>query len=100
MRWVVGGQAVAKQAASASQIGRFETEWLASDENSTALVDLSSQWIDRVHGRRPLKAIVLDMDSSVSPTYGEQEGAALMAMILPEAGVHPGNASLTPCPIF
>ena len=76
MRWVVGGQAVAKQAASASQIGRFETEWLASDENSTALVDLSGQWIDRVHGRRPLKAIVLDMDSSVSPTYGEQEGTA------------------------
>ena len=76
MRWVVGGQAVAKQAASASQIGRFETEWLASDESSTALVDLSGQWIDRVHARRPLKAIVLDMDSSVSPTYGEQEGTA------------------------
>lgn len=46
MRWVVGGHAVAKQAASASQIGRFETEWLASDENSTALADLSGQWID------------------------------------------------------
>ena len=76
MRWVVGGHAVAQQAASASQIGRFETEWLASDENSTALVDLSGQWIDRVHGRRPLKAIVLDMVSSVSPTYGEQEGTA------------------------
>ncbi len=76
MRWVVGGHAVAKQAASASQIGRFETEWLASDENSAALVDLSGQWIDRVHGRRPLKSIVLDMDSSVSPTYGDQEGTA------------------------
>ena len=76
MRWIVGGHAVAKQAASASQIGRFETEWLASDENSTALVDLSGHWIDRVHGRRSPKAIVLDMDSSVSPTYGEQEGTA------------------------
>ena len=76
MRWVVGGHAVAKQAASASQIGRFETEWLASDENSTALADLSGQWIDRVHGRRLPKAIVLDMDSSVSPTYGDQEGTA------------------------
>ena len=40
MRWVVGGQAVAKQAASASQTGRFETESLASDENSAALIDL------------------------------------------------------------
>jgi hypothetical protein len=28
---------------------------------------------DIVHGRRPPKGIVLDMDSSVSPTRGEQE---------------------------
>ncbi len=33
MRWVVGGCAVAKQAASTSQMGRFETEFLAADEN-------------------------------------------------------------------
>ncbi len=33
MRWVVGGRAVAKQAASTSQMGRFETEFLAADEN-------------------------------------------------------------------
>jgi hypothetical protein len=26
--------------------------------------------------RRPVKAVVLDMDSSVSPTYGDQEGTA------------------------
>jgi len=76
MRWIVGGHAVARRAASASQIGRFETEWLASDKNFAALTDLCGQWIDRVHGRRPPKAVVLDMDSSVSPTYGEQEGTA------------------------
>jgi hypothetical protein len=29
-----------------------------------------------VHNRRPPKGIVLDMDSSVSPTYGDQEGTA------------------------
>jgi len=29
-----------------------------------------------VHSRRPLNGIVLDMDSSVSPTYGDQEGTA------------------------
>src|SRR6516164_1012858 len=29
MRWVVGGRAVHDCAASASQMGRFETEWLA-----------------------------------------------------------------------
>jgi hypothetical protein len=71
IRWVVGGHAASRQAASASQIGRFETEWLASDTNFTALTDLCGQWIDRVHLQRPPKAIVLDMDSSVSPTYGE-----------------------------
>jgi hypothetical protein len=76
MRWVVGGHAVSRQAASASQIGRFETEWLASDNNFAALTDLSGRWIDRIHDRRPPKAIVLDMDSSVSPTHGEQEGTA------------------------
>ena len=76
MRWIVGGNAVAKQAASASQMGRFETEFLAADDNVAALADLSGAWIDRVHDRRPPKMVVLDMDSSVSPTYGDQEGTA------------------------
>jgi hypothetical protein len=76
MRWVVGGDAVARQAASVSQIGRFETEWLTRDGNLAALADLCGRWIDQVHARRPPKAVVLDMDSSVSPTYGEQEGSA------------------------
>ena len=76
MRWIVGGQAIARQAASASQIGRFETEWLTNGKNLAALDDLCGRWMDRVHGRRPPKAITLDMDSSVSPTYGEQEGTA------------------------
>ena len=33
MRWVVGGGAPMGRAASASQMGRFETEWLAQPEN-------------------------------------------------------------------
>src|SRR5919205_522430 len=76
MRWVVGGRAVTGQAASTSQMGRFETEMLTLDTNLSALTDLSGRWIDAVHARRPAKMIVLDMDSSVSPTYGEQEGSA------------------------
>jgi hypothetical protein len=40
------------------------------------IADLPGQWIDKVHQRRPPKKIVLDMDSSESPTYGEQEGSA------------------------
>ena len=76
MRWIVGGRAVAKAAASTSRTGRFETEFLATDRNLAALADLSGRWINRVHERRPSKMIVLDIDSSVSPTHGDQEGAA------------------------
>ena len=57
-------------------MGRFETEWLASGENLVALADLSGHWINRVHAGQPPRTIVLDMDSSVSPTYGDQEGTA------------------------
>ena len=76
MRQVVGGRAVDSQAASASQMGRFETGTLALAENRAALADLNGQWIDRFHDRNGLKYIVLDMDSSVSPTHGDQEGSA------------------------
>src|SRR5215204_3504338 len=76
MRWIVGGRAVTQCAASASQMGRFETEVLVQEANLSALTDLSGRWIDRVHARRPVKGIVLDMDSSVSPTFGEPEGSA------------------------
>ena len=37
---IVGGHAATKQAASTSQMGRFETEWLANQENLVALADL------------------------------------------------------------
>ena len=76
MRRIVGGKAVERQAASASQMGRFETKLLASDVNVEVLADMSGAWINRVHDRRPPKMIILDLDSSVSPTHGEQEGKA------------------------
>jgi Transposase DDE domain group 1 len=76
MRWVVGDRAITGCAASASQMGRFETKWLSRSENLAALADLPGQWVDKVHTQRPPRTIVLDMDSSESPTYGEQEGSA------------------------
>jgi hypothetical protein len=76
MRWVVGDRAVTGVAASASQMGRFETKWLCRPENLAALAELPGQWIDKAHQRLPPKMMVLDMDSSESPTYGEQEGSA------------------------
>ena len=76
MRVIVDHKGLDRMAASSSQMGRFETEWLATDDNLAALTALSGVWIDRVHDRRPPKMIALDMDSSVSPTHGEQEGTA------------------------
>jgi hypothetical protein len=72
MRWIVGGKATLGSTASPSQMGRFETRWLTAPNLST-LADLSGKWIDRVHAHRPPRGILVDMDSSVSPTHGEQE---------------------------
>ena len=78
IRHVVGGRATLpeKQAASTSEVGRFETETLSTKNNLTALLDISGQWIDAVHRRKPLKELTLDLDSSVSETYGRQQGTA------------------------
>jgi len=47
-----------------------------TDLAGEALTDVSGRWIDAVGARRPGNVVVLDRDSSVSPTYGEQEGTA------------------------
>ena len=76
MRAVVDQKGLDRAAASTSQMGRFETEWLTREANLAALADLSGAWVDRVHERRPQTTVVLDMDSSVSETHGAQEGSA------------------------
>jgi len=78
MRHIVGGRAAEadKEAASASGVGRFETEMLSETHNLMALMNLSGQWIDKVRRHKPLRELILDMDSSVSETYGSQEGTA------------------------
>jgi hypothetical protein len=78
MRSVVGGKAAQGCAASPSQMGRFETQWLATKVNLSSLTDLCGHWIDLVHSRRPPRGIVLDMDSSVSPTHGEMKSGGSM----------------------
>ena len=60
MRWIVGGKAVERQAASTSQMGRFETELLATDANIEVLAGMNGAWIDKVHDGRPPKMVVSD----------------------------------------
>jgi hypothetical protein len=76
MRHIAGGRAIERSAASTSAMGRFETEILTQSKNLELLMNLAGKWIDQVHQRKSLKQIILDMDSSVSPTYGNQEGTA------------------------
>ena len=78
MRHVVGGRAALaeKRAASTSEVGRFETEIINTSSNLTALMNFSGEWIDKAHRCKPLKQLILDLDSSVSETYGKQQGTA------------------------
>jgi hypothetical protein len=76
MRRVVGGRAAEKTAASRSQVGRFETQVLTDSDNLAKLMDLSGRWIDQVRRRKRMPEVILDLDSSVSPTHGGQEGSA------------------------
>ena len=73
MRRLVGGRAETQLAASASEMGLFETEFLATDVNLAALAQTCCSWVNAVHARSPLNHLVLDMDSSESLTYVEQE---------------------------
>ena len=76
MRHVVGGRAANRRAASTSQVSRFETDVLVHPDNLAALMNTPGQWVDRLRQRRPIRKLILDMDSSVSETYGDQEGTA------------------------
>ncbi len=46
-------------------MGRFETEFLATDENLAPLVDLSGRWIDHVHDRRPFAGMTSSKDEKL-----------------------------------
>jgi len=76
MQAVVGRRALEKQAASTNTLSRFETEVLVTKENQKGLEQLNAAWVDRAMMRTRHQRVILDMDSSESPVYGEQEGAA------------------------
>jgi hypothetical protein len=76
MRQIVGGRAVGGQAASTRQMARFETVILTCAHNRATLVGLSGQCSDAMLDAQPPQWITLDMDSSVSPTHGDQQGTA------------------------
>ena len=76
MRQIIGERAKKRPAGSTSLMSRFETEMLTDPKNLEVLMNLPGLWVDTVHELKPPKQIILDMDSSVSPTHGNQEGSA------------------------
>ena len=76
MRVVVGWQGSDRNAASTSEMGRFETETLTAEDNLNGLPRLNTQWVEGAMAHTPDQRVILDMDSSESQVHGHQEGAA------------------------
>ncbi len=68
-----GRQGERGEAASTSEMNRFETEILTTRKNLKSLMDVPGKWIDRVRQHRFLDKLILDLISSVSETYGRRE---------------------------
>ena len=76
MRAVVGWKGSERQAASTSEMGRFETELLTQRENLKGLKRLNVESVKRAMVNTIHRRVILDIDSSESPVHGKQEGAA------------------------
>jgi len=50
-------------------------EILTARKNLKALIDLPGMWVNRVREHKAIEQIILDLDISVSETYGRQEGS-------------------------
>ena len=73
---LIGGRATDKVAASVSPMSRFETEMLTARGNLHGLEALNREWVEQADTFTPKRPVILDLDSSESPTYGAQEGSA------------------------
>ncbi len=75
MRVAVGWQGSDRNCASTNTMSRFETETLTQEHNLKGLALMNSQWVEGAMVHTPQRRVILDMDSSESPVYGQQEGA-------------------------
>lgn len=77
-------RALEKGGGSENTLGRFEKEILTEGSNLQKLDEMLFRWITKVDSirfaslttSRSIRVIILDLDSSESPVYGEQEGGA------------------------
>ena len=74
LKAVLGERAMKKGGSSENTIGRFEKDILTEQDNLAKMDEMLMKWIEKADTSRGVKEIVLDMDSSESPVYGNQEG--------------------------
>jgi len=63
-------------AALTSRLQSFETELLADEENFAGLATINRKLIGKAEAMDSPQRVVLDMDSTEIPVYGQQEGSA------------------------
>ena len=74
---LIGSSKVCERgAAQTSRLQSFETEVLTQEENLAALAALNRELIARAEAIDSPRRVVLDMDSTEIPVYGEQEQSA------------------------
>ena len=71
MRAVIGNRALEKAGAGETTIGRFEKEILLEGDNLSNLDEILKRWTLKVDSVRSIREIILDIDNSESPVYGE-----------------------------
>jgi len=76
MRAIIGERALEKTAAGETTVDRFEKEMLLEGDNLEQMDEILKRWIEKIDSVRGIKEIILDIDSSESPVYGDQEGAS------------------------
>jgi len=76
MRAIIGERALEKTGAGETTVGRFEREILLEGDNLEQMDEILKRWIEKIDSVRGIKEIILDIDSSESPVYGDQEGAS------------------------
>ena len=76
MRALLGERALEKSGAGETTVGRFEKDILTEARNLKKLDEIIMKWIEKIDSFRGINKIVLDVDSSESPVYGEQEESA------------------------
>jgi len=76
LKAILSERALEKGGSAEKTVGRFETKILTSGNNLDKMDEMLFKWIEKVNKVRAVKTIILDLDSSESPVFGDQEGSA------------------------